>query len=237
MDYEFTARLEDELDEVSRGELHWRKLMEKFWEPFQSLVDEKDKTVSRKEVMAARVLGKDPKSGKEVSVRLGRYGPFVQIGHREDEEKPRFASLKPGQKVETVTLEEALALFEFPRTLGETDAGETVQVCLGRWGPYLKYGTKNVSLKEDDPNTIALERALGIIEEKKKNDAERIIQDFGDGGIQVLNGRWGPYVSDGKKNVTIRNKDPKSLTLEMCKEMLASAPSKKGRRFARKKSS
>ena len=237
VDYKFTARLEDELDEVSRGELNWRELMEKFWEPFQSLVDEKDKTVSRKEVMEARVLGKDPQSGKEVSVRLGRYGPFVQIGHRDDEEKPRFSSLSPEQKIETITLEEALALFDLPRTLGETDKGETVQACRGRWGPYLKYGTKNVSIKDDDPCTITLERALEVIEEKRKNDAERIIQDFGDSGIQVLNGRYGPYVSDGTKNVTIRNQDPKSLTLEMCKEMIANAPERKGRRFARKKSS
>lgn len=237
VDYEFTAHLEDELDEVSRGERNWKKLMEEFWQPFKTLVEEKDETVSRSEVMTARVLGQDPKSGKEVSVRFGRFGPFAQLGHRDDEEKPRFASLRPEQKIETISLEEALDLFVLPRKLGETAQGEPVQACLGHWGPYIKYGTKNVTLKNDDPHTVTLQRALEVIAEKEKLDAERIIQDFGVDNVQVLNGRWGPYVSDGKKNVKIaKNQDPKQLSLETCRDILAKAPERKSRRkFTRKK--
>ena len=210
--------------------------MKEFWQPFKTLVDQKDETVSRSEVMAARVLGTDPETGKEVSTRMGRFGPFAQIGHRDDEEKPRFASLQAGQKIETLTLEEALKLFDLPRELGETKEGEPVQAHMGRWGPYLKCGTKNVSIKDEDPYTITLERALEAIAEKKKLDAEKIIQDFGEDGIQVLNGRWGPYVSDGKKNVKVpKDQDPKTLSLEMCRTMIAQAPEKKGRKNFRKK--
>ena len=216
--------------------MDWKKLMEEFWTPFKNLVDKKKESVSRSDLMQARTLGKDPKSGKEVSVRYGRYGPFAQIGTRDDEEKPLFASLDDDQKIDTISLQEALKLFSLPRELGQTAGGETIQACKGRWGAYLKYGAKNVSIKNDDPYSITLQRALEIIDEKKKIDEQKIIQDFGTNNIQVLNGHWGPYVSNGKKNVKIaKDQDPKSLTLAMCKKMLAKAPIRKGRSASSKR--
>jgi DNA topoisomerase-1 len=231
VDYEFTARLEDALDAVSRGEKEWKPLMKSFWEPFIKLVEEKEETVSRDEAQYKRDLGTDPETGKPVSVRIGKYGTFVQIGTREDEEKPKFAGLLPGQKLDTITFDEAMALFALPRDLGETAEGEKVSANIGRFGPYVRYGNKFVSIKKDqgDPYTISLEEALVLIKEKKIADANRIIQTFDD-GIQVLNGRWGPYVTDGNKNGKIaKDLDPKALTHEQCIEILASAPEKKKR--------
>ena len=200
----FTARLEDDLDEISRGEKEWVPVMHKFWKPFNTLVHDKEESVSREEAVQARELGTDPKSGKPVSVRMGRYGPFVQIGTRDDEEKPKFAGLLPGQKMADITFEQAMELFKLPRDLGETEEGEKVSASIGRFGPYVKYGSKYVSIKKDngdDPYTITLERALEVIAEKKIADANKIIQVWEDEGIQILNGRYGPYVTDGNKNV------------------------------------
>ena len=234
VDYEFTARLEDDLDEISLGRKQWKPLMRDFWQPFSSLVENKEETVTREQVAQARELGTDPKSGRPVTVRMGRYGPFVQIGTKDDEEKPKFAGLRPGQKMGDVDLATALELFKLPRKLGETPEGEPVSASIGRFGPYVRYGDKFVSMKEDDPYTIELDRALVLIAEKKKADAERLIQDFPDDGIQVLNGRYGPYVTDKKKNAKIpKDTDPKSLTLEQCKELLAAAP-ERGRRGKKK---
>ena len=236
VDYDFTAHFEDELDEISRGERGWVPVMEEFWRPFKTLVEEKSESVSRAEALQARELGTDPDSGKPVSVRLGRYGPFAQIGTRDDEEKPRFASLRPGQKIGAVTLEEALKLFELPRDLGETDEGEPLQANIGRFGPYVKYGGKYASLKHDDPHTITRERALEVVAEKKKADAEKIIRTFEKEGIQVLKGRWGPYVTDGNKNARVpKEQSPDELTLEECRSLLDAAPEKKRRGAAKKK--
>ena len=184
----------------------------------------------------ARELGTDPASGRPVSVRMGRYGPFVQMGTKDDEEKPRFAGLRPGQKMDNITLDDALVLFQLPRKLGETADGEPMTVAVGRFGPYIKYGSKYVSLKEpDDPYTVTRERAIEVIEAKKVADANRIIQDFGVDDIQVLNGRYGPYITDKAKNARVpKDRDPKSLTLEECKELLAAAPMR-GRRGKKKK--
>jgi DNA topoisomerase-1 len=187
--------------------------------------------VTREEVAQARELGVDPVSGKPVSVRMGRFGPFVQMGTKDDEEKPRFAGLRPGQKIDRITLADAMELFKLPRTIGQTAEGEPIQANIGRFGPYIKYGTKYVSLKEDDPYTVELPRALELIEQKKVADANRIIRDFGEAGIQVLNGRYGPYITDKTRNAKIpKDRDPKSLTLEECKELLAQAPLRRGRR-------
>jgi DNA topoisomerase-1 len=239
VEYGFTAAMEDELDAVSRGEEPWTVPLAKFWKPFIHQVEKIDKTVTREQVAMARELGKDPGgSGKPVTVRMGRYGPFVQIGTKDDEEKPRFAGLRPGQKMDAITLADAMELFILPRTLGETAAGETVISNVGRFGPYVKYGARFVSLKEDDPYTVTLERALEVIRLKQEADAARLIQDFPDHGIQVLNGRYGPYVTDKKKNAKVpKERDPKSLTLEECKAMLAAAPERGGRfgRFRRGK--
>jgi DNA topoisomerase-1 len=186
--------------------------------------------VSRDEVAQARELGKDPASGKPVSVRMGRFGPFVQIGTRDDEDKPRFAGLRPGQKMDKISFEEAMELFKLPRNLGETAEGEPVQANIGRFGPYVKYGAKYASLKDDDPYKITLERALEVIAAKKLADANRLIQDFGVDEIQVLNGRYGPYITDRKKNAKIpKDRDPKTLTLEDCRALLAAAPERGGR--------
>ncbi|MBT8097903.1 MAG: DNA topoisomerase I [Woeseia sp.] len=235
VDYDFTARLEDDLDEVSLGKKEWVPLLKKFWKPFSELVINKEENVTREQVAMARELGTDPKSGKPVTVRMGRYGPFVQIGTKDDEDKPKFAGLRPGQKMNDIDLKEAMELFKLPRKLGETAEGQKVYASVGRFGPYIRYGDKFVSMKEDDPYTVELPRALELIEEKKIADANRLIQDFEDDGIQVLNGRYGPYITNKEKNARVpKDRDPKSLTLDECKELLAAAPVR-GRRGKKKK--
>ncbi len=236
VEYGFTAAMEDELDAVARGEELWTTPLAKFWKPFIRQVELIEKSVSREQVAQARELGTDPASGKPVTVRMGRFGPFVQIGTKDDVEKPRFAGLRPGQKMDTLQLADAFELFKLPRTLGETAAGETVLTAIGRFGPYVKYGAKYVSLKEDDPYTVTLERALELIQAKVIADANRIIQDFAAENIQVLNGRYGPYVTDKLKNARVpKDRDPKTLTLEECQALLAAAPAKGSRgRFGRK---
>jgi DNA topoisomerase-1 len=194
-----------------------------------------EKHVTREEVAQARDLGVDPTSGRPVSVRMGRYGPFVQMGTKDDVEKPRFAGLRPGQKMDAITMADAMELFKLPRDLGQTADGEPVSTNIGRFGPYIKFGAKYVSLKPpDDPYTVQLDRALELIALKKIADANRIIRDFADEGIQVLNGRYGPYITDKTRNAKIpKDRDPKTLTLEECKELLANAPVRPGRRGAR----
>ena len=197
--------------------------------------------MTREQVAQARELGADPKSGKPVTVRMGRYGPFVQIGTKDDEEKPKFAGLRPGQKMNDIDLETALELFKLPRKLGETPDGLAVSASVGRFGPYVRYGDKYVSIRgDDDPYTIELPRALELIEEKKIADANRIILDFEEDGIQVLNGRYGPYITDKTKNARVpKDREPRSLTLEECQELLAAAPERgrRGKKTAKKKSS
>jgi DNA topoisomerase-1 len=235
VDYDFTARLEDELDEISRGEKEWVPVMRTFWVPFRALVADKETSVSREQAVQARTLGDDPASGRPVTVRMGRFGPFVQIGTKDDEDKPRFAGLRPGQKMDDITLAEALALFKLPRSLGLTPDGQPIQANTGRFGPYVRYGDKFISLKEDDPYTIDLERALELIEHKRQQDANRVIRKFKDSDIRILNGRYGPYVTDGNKNVRTPNgKEPAGLTLQECKQLIAQAPVKKRRRAAPK---
>ena len=226
VDYAFTAKLEDELDAVSRGEKEWVPLMREFWLPFSKIVKEKEQSVSRGEALQARELGTDPKSGLPVSVRIGRYGPYAQIGSKDDEEKPRFAGLRPGQKMETITFAEAMALFKLPRALGDSPQGEEIVIGIGRFGPYVRYDSKFVSIpKEDDPYTIDLQRALELVQAKKQADAEKQIRVFTDAGVSVLNGRYGPYITDGEKNAKVpKDKEPKTLTLTECRELLAAAP-------------
>ncbi|MXZ81751.1 MAG: DNA topoisomerase I [Gammaproteobacteria bacterium] len=239
VDYEFTARMENELDAISRGEKEWKVLMKRFWEHFSKQVADKEESVTRAEVNQARPLGTDPKTGKPVSVRLGRFGPFAQIGSREDEEKPRFASLQPGQKLDTITLEEALGLFSFPRHLGQDPDGQDVSVNIGRYGPYVRCGKENASLGGHDPGTIDLQTALELVVERRQEVANRVIRDFDDSGIRILKGRFGPYVTDGKKNVTLPKsiENPESLSLDECRDLLKNAKPKarrgRGKRAAR----
>ncbi|MEW6166097.1 MAG: DNA topoisomerase I [Pseudomonadota bacterium] len=230
VDYEFTAHLEDDLDAVSRGEKRWQPLLADFWQQFKQRVDEKQE-LSRSEVAETRVLGTDPATGKPVSARLGRFGPFVQIGTKEDPDKPRFASLRANQRIDTITLDEALALFALPRKLGRLPNGEEVEVNIGRFGPYVRHGSSFVSLKkDDDPYTIELPRAIELIEQKAAALEAATIKVFGDSGIRIVKGRFGPYITDGKRRARIpKGREPESLSGLECEAYLAEAnpPAKK----------
>jgi DNA topoisomerase-1 len=237
VDYEFTANLEDELDSVSRGEEDWVPLMRNFWEPFIKQVEEKDANVSRAEVAQSKFICTDRKTGKPVTVRMGPYGPFVQIGDKDDEEKPQFASLRPGMKMHEVTEDNYLDLFVLPRDLGETPEGEKLSTNYGRFGPYVKYDNKFVSINKAyqdqgvDPYNITYEQAMELVSAKKEFDANKYIKSFEGTDIEVLNGRFGPYITDGNKNAKIpKDKEPKDLTLQECEALLAAAPERKGRK-------
>ena len=238
VDYEFTSRLEDSLDQVARGEAEREPVVDGFWRPFAAQVKVKNETVSRRQAQMARELGDDPKTGKPVRVRVGRYGPFVQLGVAEDEEKPRFASLREGQDFERITLAEALDLLRLPRRLGETEDGAPIEVNVGRYGPYVRYGEKKyASLDEgEDPLAVTLARARELIAAHREREANRVIQDFAGEGVQVLNGRWGPYVTDGAKNAKApKGREPAELTLEECRRLLEAAPARRGRGAPKKK--
>ena len=245
--YNYTAELEETLDKIARGEMEWVPTTDSFYKYLTEMVGKTEK-LSPEERKQERVLGTDPKSGRTVSVRHGPFGPHAMIGTKDDPKeagKPKSASLKIGQDITTITLEEALELFVLPRLLGETPDGEHITACLGRFGPYLNYGEKkNLSLKglekegEDpyDPYTITFEQALPLVEEKKIIEANKVIQNFEEKGIQVLNGRFGPYVTDGTKNVKVpKDQEPKELSLEECIHMIENAPVKRGRFGTKKK--
>jgi DNA topoisomerase-1 len=230
VDYGFTAAMEDVLDEISNGEKEWHLELGRFWKPFTKLVQHITKSVSREEVAESREVGRDPVSGKPITVRMGAYGPFVQQGTRDDPDKPRFASLLPGQRMDDVTQDIALMLLSLPRDLGQAQDGTAISVGRGQYGPYVKFGQKYASIKEDDPFTLTLPRAIEIVEAKLAADRERTIKDFPEHGIQILKGRYGPYVTDRKRNAKApKDREPASLTLEECQALLAAAPERKGR--------
>ena len=240
MDYNFTANVEKEFDEIADGKRHWADHITEFYKEFEPKIEEIVQTKNEHKV-GERVLGNDPASGKPVSVKIGRFGPIVQIGSASDEEKPRFAQMKPGQTLETITLEEALNLFSLPRTLGEYE-GETVTIGAGRFGPYIKHGAAYVTLpKTHDPLTVTLEEAQELIDAKKKAEAERVIQNFtGEHELQVLNGRFGPYIAYQGSNYKLpKNVTPAELTLEECLDIVkkqqegGKAPAK--RKYTKKK--
>jgi DNA topoisomerase I len=230
VDYDFTARMEDRLDAISRGEEVWQELLGKFWKGFKELVEDKQSSVSKRDVMPNRELGKDPASGKPVLVKIGRFGPYVQIGTAEDEDKPRFAGIPRSKSMQNITLDEALELFKLPRELGETPDGLPLLVNIGRFGPFVKYGAKYASLKkDDDPYTVSLERALEIVREKEALDASRTLREFPEHGIRILKGRFGPYATDAGRRASIpKGKDPATVTLEEAMKLLDEAPAKKG---------
>ncbi|TAK56021.1 MAG: type I DNA topoisomerase [Gammaproteobacteria bacterium] len=235
VDYGFTAVMEDVLDEISNGDKAWRPELARFWEPFSERVRHIAQTVTREEVALSREVGRDPVSGKPISVRMGQYGPFVQQGTRDDPDKPKFASLLPGQRMDEVTLEDALRLLSLPRELGHAEDGTLVSVGRGQYGPYVKYGGKFVSIRDDDPFTLTLPRALELVAAKQQADRERTFRDFPEAGVQVLKGRYGPYVTDRKRNAKVpKDRDPASLTLPECQALLAAAPERKGR-FGRRR--
>ena len=221
MDYNFTATVEKDFDEIADGKRAWVSLIKDFYTDFEPQIEKIVQTKNEHKV-GERVLGTDPASGKPVSVKIGRFGPIVQIGSASDEEKPRFAQMKPGQTLETITLEEALGLFSLPRTLGEFE-GENVTIGAGRFGPYIKYGAAYVTLpKTFDPLTISLEEAAELIIEKRKAEAERIIKTFdNEPAMQVLNGRFGPYIAYNGSNYKLpKNVTPAELSLEECQEIV-----------------
>lgn len=234
LDYSFTVRMEEMLDEVEEGKEDWTDEVREFYEPFHKRVESKEESVSRADVLKARELGTDPKSGKPVSVRIGRYGPFVQIGTKEDEEKPQFAPLPKELDMQKVELKDVMHLFDLPRVLGEKD-GEKVKANVGRFGPYVQVGKTYYSIKEDDPYTISFERALEVIKAEEERKAKALILEFKDEDIRVLEGRYGPYIKHGKTNAKIpKDRDPAKLTLEDCQKILAEAPKKRGFRRGKK---
>lgn len=234
VDYGFTANVEEEFDEIAEGKLDRNKMLQDFYTPFQELI-EKSGGIDRSEVAQAREVGTDPKTGKPVFARFGRFGPMLQLGATEDkEDKPQFAPMPKGAKIETVTLEQALHAFKLPRVVGQTDDGQEIKANIGRFGPYIQVGKLFVSIKPLDPHTITVDEAKELYAAKLKTEAEKNIADFGD-GIKVLNGRYGPYITDGKKNAKIpKDIDPKSITHEQAKKLVAEAPAAK-KRFTRRK--
>lgn len=214
VDFHFTAEVEEQFDEIAEGKLKWTGMLDKFYSSFHKTVE--DSLEKKDKKTGARVLGNHPENGEPVSVKMGRYGPVVQIGEQTDDAKPKFASLLKSQLIETITLEEALKLFRLPRTVGEYD-GEDLVIGIGKFGPYIRHKNKFYSLKKgvDDPYIITRERAIEIILEKTETDKQRILQDFGD--ILVLNGRYGPYITKDKKNFRIpKGSDAAKLTKEEC---------------------
>ncbi|OGU34695.1 MAG: DNA topoisomerase I [Ignavibacteria bacterium GWB2_35_6b] len=233
LDYQFTASVEKELDDIAEGQIDWHKMLGKFYHPFHDKVEHTTENSER--VYGERVLGTDPKTGKQISVRMAKFGAVAQLTNLNDEEdKPVYAGLRRDQKLETITLEEAIDLFKLPRTLGEYE-GKEIVAAIGRFGPYLRYDGKFTSLGKDyDPYTIELDEAIEVIEAKKKADEEKTIKIFEeDPDVQLLKGRWGPYLKAGKKNVRIpKDIDAEKLTYEECVKMAAEAPERKG--FARR---
>lgn len=232
VDYDFTANVEEEFDRIAEDQLARNAMLKSFYTPFHKLIEQSG-GIDRSKVGASKDVGIDPKSGKPITARFGRFGPMLQLGSTDDEEKPKFAPMPNGAKIETVTLEQALEMFKLPRTVGQTKDGKDIKANIGRFGPYIQIDKLFVSIKPIDPHDITLEQALELYEAKLKTEAEKNISDFGD-GVKVLNGRYGPYITDGKKNAKIpKDTEPKSITHEQAKQMLADAPTAKGR-FARK---
>ncbi len=235
MDYNFTARVEADFDDIAEGKKAWSEMIGKFYKPFHKKVEQAIESSERQK--GERILGTDPKTGKQVSVKIGRFGPIAQLGEAtEGGEKPQFSSLRSGQILETITLEEALELFKLPRDLGEFE-NSTVTVGLGKFGPYIRHNNKFVSLsKDDDPYEIALERAVELIDAKREKDKKAVIQVFDEEpDLKVLNGRWGPYISFKNKNYKIpRKTEAEKLTLEDCMQIIENAPEPKSKRSGKK---
>ncbi|WP_426667260.1 type I DNA topoisomerase [Mucilaginibacter sp. McL0603] len=239
VDYHFTAGVEKQFDEIAQGLEEWTDMIRKFYNPFHKEVQNTIETADK--ATGERDLGIHPVSGKKVSVRIGRYGPFVQVGDSDNEEKPLYASLRAGQSIETISIDDALELFKLPKKVGVFEDKE-MTVAIGKFGPYIRHNSAFYSLPKDiDPLDVTEEQAAEIIVEKRKKDAERLIKTFDENpDVKILNGRWGPYIEFGKQNVKIpKGKEPLDLTFEECKALAdaeAKAPKKPGaKRFAKKK--
>ena len=294
VDLNFTAKVEEEFDVIAEGKENWREMIARFYKPFHATLGTVKDTAER--ATGARILGKDPVSGKDVVARIGRFGPMIQIGSAEDEEKPRFASLRKDQSIASVTFEEAMNLFKLPRTLGERD-GEVCSVGIGRFGPYVRLGSTYASLTPDDdpleislaravelidlkkianatrdlgeykgemlvvgrgrfgpfvkfaktyanipkgeePSAVTLERGIELIEAKLAGARQNVLKEFEGSAIQVLAGRYGPYITDGNKNANVpKEQKPEEITLEAATALLAAAPDKKGGKKGRRSAS
>lgn len=234
VDYDFTANVEEEFDRIAEDKLARNAMLKAFYTPFHTLIEQSG-GIDRSKVGAQKEVGNDPKTGKMIYARFGRFGPMLQLGSTDDEEKPKFAPMPAGAKIETVTLEQALTAFQLPRVVGQTADGQDIKANIGRFGPYIQVGKLFVSIKPLDPHDITLEQALELYADKLKAEAEKNIADFGD-GVKVLNGRYGPYITDGKKNAKIpKETDPKTITHKQAKQLLADAPATKKRIPRRKK--
>ena len=237
VDYGFTADVEKDFDDIAGDRLARNTMLEKLYAPFHALIEQSG-NIDRRTVGANREVGIDPKSGKPIIARFGRFGPMLQLGSSDDKaDKPQFAPLPKGAKIETVTLEQALHAFELPRLVGQTEDGQDIKANVGRFGPYIQIGKLYVSLKDIDPREVTQEQARELYAAKLKAEAEKNIADFGD-DIKVLNGRFGPYVTDGNKNAKIpKDTDPKTITRDQAVELLANAPQKRSarRQIRRKK--
>jgi DNA topoisomerase-1 len=237
VDYEFTARLEEDLDKIANGEKEYMECVETTYKPFKSNLDDKIKTVDISEQRELKDLGFHPETKRPVTVRLTRYGPTIQMGTKDDEEKPKWAALTPEQKknIDSITLDDAIRLFKLPEKIGEFEH-EDILINIGPFGPYVKCGKTNVSMKDIDIFSLTESDAIVKIEEKREIDANREINIFESSGIKVLNGMYGPYVTDGKKNARIpKDVDPKSLDEITCIEMIKNAPKRRARRARAKK--
>lgn len=234
IDYGFTATVEQDFDQIAENELPRNTMLDQFYKKFHGLI-EKSGGIDRKSVGNSREVGIDPKTNKPIIARFGRFGSMLQRGSTEDSEKPTFAPMPAGTKIETITLEQALKAFELPRLVGQTEDGQDIKANVGRFGPYIQVGKLYVSIKDHDPREIDLATARELYVDKLKAEAEKNIADFG--AVKVLNGRFGPYVTDGKKNAKIpKDTDPKSLTEADAKKLLADAPAKaKARRAPRRR--
>lgn len=234
IDYNFTARVEKEFDEIAEGQKEWNDMIKEFYGPFHNKIEET--TEKTKKFSGERLIGQDPGSGKNVFAKIGRYGPMIQIGDTDSEEKPQFAGLKKTQSIETITLEEALELFKFPKTIGEYE-GEELTVNIGRFGPYVRHKNAFYSIKKTDPVDVDKDKAIEIIEEKRKQAESNTIREYKENqDVKVLKGRYGPYIKIGKQNFKIpRDHDPEKLTLEDCIKISEDPKNTPKKRFRRKK--
>lgn len=232
VDYKFTANVEEEFDQIAEATRPRNTMLESFYKPFHKLIEDSG-GIDRSTVGANREVGTDPKSGKPILARFGRFGPMLQLGATESDDKPQFAPMPRGARVETVTLEQALEAFKLPRLVGTTEDGQDIKANVGRFGPYIQVGKLYVSLKEDDPRDVTEAKARELYAAKLQAEREKTIADFGD--VKILNGRFGPYITDGKKNAKIpKDSDPKTITEEEAKKLIAETPARKPRTRGRK---
>ncbi len=227
LDYNFTAQMENELDEIAEGKRDWPPVIMDFYKPFAKILTEKENSISKTDIMPTKELGLDPATNKPISVRVGRFGPYVQLGTKDDAEKPKFASLLPGQMIEDITLTDALALLSLPREVGQTEAGEKILAGFGRFGPYLKIGNDFVSIKNENPLTIDEQTAKKYLAEAIEKKQKKTIKEFSEQNIKILRGRFGPYITDGENNIRLpKDKDPEKLSVAECLEIIDSAKDK-----------